>query len=74
MATLWILFSGCAVTAWLIGYGMGYLKGVRDTITATVRDGDIDGDWPKNGSSVASLDVAIVYAEPIRPRQTTMDN
>jgi hypothetical protein len=43
----WLLFSACAVTAWLVGYGMGYLKGVRDTIPADVRDGNsgFGGDW-----------------------------
>jgi len=47
MAFFWLIFSGCAVSAWLIGYGMGYLRGVRDAITANVRDGDRDfsGDW-----------------------------
>jgi hypothetical protein len=44
MAVFWILFLGCAVSVWLIGYGMGYLKGVRDTITANVRDEDGGGD------------------------------
>jgi hypothetical protein len=45
MAFFWLLFWACAVCAWLIGYGMGYLKGVRDTITANVRDGDSGEDW-----------------------------
>jgi len=47
MAFFWILFSGCAVLAWLVGYGMGYLKGVRDTIPADVHEGDrgFSGDW-----------------------------
>jgi hypothetical protein len=27
-----LLISGCAIVVWLIGYGMGYWKGVRDTI------------------------------------------
>jgi hypothetical protein len=43
----WLLLSGCAVSAWLVGYGMGYLKGVRDTIPADIRDDDrgFSGDW-----------------------------
>ncbi len=27
-----LLFSGCALSAGLFGYGLGYLNGVRDTI------------------------------------------
>jgi hypothetical protein len=47
MAFFWLLFSGCAVLAWLVRYDMGYLKGVRDTIPADARDGDrgFSGDW-----------------------------
>jgi hypothetical protein len=41
---------------------MGYLKGVRDTITANVRDED-------GGGADAAPDVATVYAEPVRRRQ-----
>jgi hypothetical protein len=40
MTFFWLLFSGCALSAGLFGYGIGYLNGVRDTITANVRDGD----------------------------------
>ena len=36
MAFSWLLFWGCTVSAWLIGYGMGYLRGIRDTITANI--------------------------------------
>ena len=47
MSLFWLLFSGCAISAWLVGYGMGYLKGARDTVLADVRDGDrgVSGDW-----------------------------
>jgi hypothetical protein len=47
VSLFWLLGSACAVTAWLVGYGMGYLKGVRDTIPAAVRDGDtgFSEDW-----------------------------
>jgi hypothetical protein len=43
----WLLFSGCTVSAWLVGYSMGYLRGVRDAIAAGVRDDDtsFSGDW-----------------------------
>ena len=47
MVLFWFLFLGCTVSAWLIGYGMGYLRGVRDTIPAAVRDSDtgFSEDW-----------------------------
>lgn len=38
MAFFWLLFSGCAVCAWLIGYGMGYLRGLREANTADARN------------------------------------
>lgn len=41
MAFFWLLFSGCAVCAWLIGYGMGYLRGIREATTADVGTGDL---------------------------------
>ena len=28
----WLFIAGCAVAAWLVGYGMGYRRGVRDAI------------------------------------------
>ena len=37
----WLLFMGCTVSAWLIGYGMGYLRGARDAITADVANDDM---------------------------------
>ncbi len=40
MTFFWLLFSGCALSAGLFGYGIGYLNGVRDAITANVADGD----------------------------------
>jgi hypothetical protein len=49
MILFWLLFSGCAVSAWLIGYGMGYLKGARDAVTVDVTNGDFDFD--RDGSS-----------------------
>jgi hypothetical protein len=36
----WLLFSGCALSAGLFVYGIGYLTGVRDATTANVADGD----------------------------------
>ena len=40
MTFFWFLFSGCALSAGLFGYGIGYLNGVRDATTANVADGD----------------------------------
>ena len=41
-----LLFLGCIVSAWLVGYGMGYLRGARDGIRADVpnRDFGFNGD------------------------------
>jgi hypothetical protein len=43
----WLIFSGCTVTAWLIGYGMGCLRGVKETNTDEVANGDyrFNGEW-----------------------------
>ena len=45
----WLLFLCCALSAWLIGYGMGYLRGVREAITgdasaSTTNPVDVDRD------------------------------
>ena len=29
----WLLIAGCAIAAWVVGYGMGYRRGVKDAIT-----------------------------------------
>jgi len=29
----WLLIAGCALAAWVVGYGMGYRRGVKDAIT-----------------------------------------
>ena len=36
MVLFWFLFLGCTVSAWLIGYGMGYLRGARDANTGDI--------------------------------------
>ena len=41
MTVYWLLVSGCALSAWLIGYGMGYLRGIRDAMIANPRNGDL---------------------------------
>ena len=70
MTFFWLLFSVCVLSAWLIGYGMGYLGGARDA--ADIRNGDADfsGDWTsrENGSADAAPDAPIAHAEPARRR------
>jgi len=46
MVVFWLLFLGCVVFAWLVGYGMGYLSGARDGMRADVpsRDFGFSGD------------------------------
>jgi hypothetical protein len=39
MTFYWLLVSGCALSAWLTGYGMGYLRGARDA--ADTRNGEL---------------------------------
>jgi hypothetical protein len=39
MTFYWLLVSGCALSAWLTGYGMGYLRGARDA--ANTRNGEL---------------------------------
>jgi hypothetical protein len=41
MTFYWILFLASALGAWLIGYGMGYIRAAKDTITANARDGEL---------------------------------
>jgi hypothetical protein len=40
MTFFWLFFAGCALSAGLVGYGIGYLNGVRDAATANAGDGD----------------------------------
>jgi hypothetical protein len=39
MTVYWLLVSGCALSAWLTGYGIGYLRGARDA--ANTRNGEL---------------------------------
>jgi hypothetical protein len=32
-ALTWLFISGCALAAWIVGYGMGYRRGVKDAIS-----------------------------------------
>jgi hypothetical protein len=52
MAFFWLLFSGCAVCAWLIGYGMGYLRGVSEANTADARDGGLGFSGDESGGEI----------------------
>jgi hypothetical protein len=57
MIFFWLLFWCCALSAWLIGYGMGYLRGVREAIAANASSGatnpvDIDRDQNETRPSV----------------------
>jgi hypothetical protein len=40
------LIAGCAIAAWVVGYGMGYRRGVRDAITGSIpkTDHHFDGE------------------------------
>jgi hypothetical protein len=42
----WVFILGCAVAAWVVGYGMGYRRGVRDAVMGCLPKGDhrIEGD------------------------------
>jgi hypothetical protein len=31
-ARIWLVVFGCAAAGWVIGFGMGYRRGVRDAI------------------------------------------
>jgi hypothetical protein len=52
MTFFWLVFLGCAVSAWLIGYGMGYLRGVREAITANVRSSDVGFSGDRSGGEI----------------------
>jgi hypothetical protein len=54
MAFFWLVFLGCAVCAWLIGYGMGYLQGVKEAITTHARNGDLDFSGDGGGREIAA--------------------
>ena len=32
----WLFTASCAVAAWLVGYGMGYRRGVKDAISDNI--------------------------------------
>jgi len=42
----WLFIAGCVVAALVVGYGLGYRRGVNDTINGSTRKPDhrFDGD------------------------------
>jgi hypothetical protein len=36
----WLFTAGCAVAAGLAGYGIGYKRGVKDTVNGSIREPD----------------------------------
>jgi hypothetical protein len=78
MAFFWLVFLGCAVCAWLIGYGMGYLQGVKEAITTHARNGDLDFSGDGSGREIEApmprwmrrLLAPSRYAEPLRRRRS----
>ena len=35
-ARIWLIVFGCAVAAWVVGFGMGYRRGVNDAMTGDI--------------------------------------
>ena len=50
MTFYWFLVSGCVLSAWLTGYGMGYLKGARDA--ANSRNGEFGFSGDRSGGEI----------------------
>jgi hypothetical protein len=42
----WLFIAGCAVAAWVVGYGMGYRRGVNDAVNGSIPKADrrLNGD------------------------------
>jgi hypothetical protein len=58
MIFFWLLFLCCVLSAWLIGYGMGYRGGVKETIAANasaIETNPVD----VNGNSTETLPAII---------------
>jgi len=36
----WLFIAGCAVAAWVVGYGMGYRRGVTDASRENIPKAD----------------------------------
>jgi len=52
MILFWLLLSGCTVVAWLIGYGMGYLRGLREVNIDNASDGDLGTTGDESGGEL----------------------
>ena len=46
----WVLFSASALGAWLIGYGMGYIRAAKDA--ANSRNGEFGFSGDRSGGEI----------------------
>jgi hypothetical protein len=46
----WVLFSASALGAWLIGYGMGYIRAAKDA--ANSRNGELGLSGDRSGGEI----------------------
>ena len=46
----WVLFSASALGAWLIGYGMGYIRAAKDAVNS--RDGELGFSEDRSGGEI----------------------
>jgi hypothetical protein len=60
MVFFWLVFLCCVLSAWLIGYGIGYWRGVKEAISASTPaietnpvdvNGDLTETLPSDGRS-----------------------
>jgi hypothetical protein len=60
MVFFWLVFLCCVLSAWLIGYGIGYWRGVKEAISANAPaietnpvdvNGDLTETLPSDGRS-----------------------
>jgi hypothetical protein len=40
IALIWLFVSASTIVTWLVGYGMGYRRGVLDAVTDDIPNGD----------------------------------
>jgi hypothetical protein len=52
MTFYWFLLSASALGAWLIGYGMGYIRAAKDAITANARNGELSFRGDANDAEI----------------------
>jgi hypothetical protein len=46
----WVLFSASALGAWLIGYGMGYIRAAKDGVNS--RNGELGLSGDRSGGEI----------------------